>query len=407
MNSTRSAPFRRWFGPLLLGGLLACCVGPAAAKPDPARVANTVFLDETGVKNLRLQTVEAEEQVFEETLFALGRIEVLPGHRSVVSSRIAGRVVQVYAQPDHAVKAGEPLVIIESRQPGEPPPQITLTAPRDGLVVELAVAPGDPVSPDKPLLAIVDLSTVYALARVPEHLAEKLLRGQAVRVTSPGWPGEAWETKIEHLGALADPASGTLEVACHVNNEGTWLRPGMRAEFNVVTRKRADVMAVPREAVQGDGAERFLYVADDGIPNAFVKVPIVVGAMNGRSVEIKEGLLPGDKVVTTGAYSLAFAGKGSVSLKEALDAAHGHEHNEDGSEVSKDQKAAGHAEDDGHGHGSSGGDKLSGLTIFSLIGNGVLLVLLVVATLRRKPATEEAPAAPATKPSTGGVDHAE
>jgi hypothetical protein len=165
-------------------------------------------------------------------------------------------------------------------------------------------------------------------------------------------------------------------------------------------------MAVPRAAVQGDGAERFLYVADDGIPNAFVKVPIVVGAMNGRSVEIKEGLLPGDKVVTTGAYSLAFAGKGSVSLKEALDAAHGHEHNEDGSEVSKDQKAAGHTEGDGHDHGGSS-RKLSGLTLFSLIGNGVLLVLLVIATLRRKPATEEAPDASSTKPTSGGADRAE
>ena len=388
--------------------LLAGAVGTAHAA-DPAKgskVANTVFLDEIGVKNLRLQTVEAEEQTFEETLFALGRIEVLPGKRAVLSSRISGRAVKVNARPDHAVKAGDPLVVIESRQPGEPPPQITLVAPMDGLVVELAVAPGDPVNPDKPLLAIVDLSTVYALARVPEHLADRLLRGQPVRVTSPGWPGEKWETQVEHLGALADPASGTLEVACHVDNEGTWLRPGMRAEFNLITKKRADVMAVPREAVQGDGADRFLYVADDTIPHAFVKVPVVVGAMNDRSVEITQGLLPGDRVVTTGAYSLAFAGKGNVSLKEALDAAHGHEHNEDGSELSKDQKAAGHAEHDGHDHGGSGGGKLSGLTLFSLIGNGVLLVLLVVAGSRRGKAVDDKADAPVGKPTPGGTDHA-
>ncbi len=389
--------------------LLAAAVGTAQAADSAkaTRLANTVFLDEIGVKNLRLQTVEVEEQTFEETLFALGRIEVLPGKRAVLSSRIAGRAVVVNARPDHAVKAGGPLIVIESRQPGEPPPQITLTAPMDGLVVELAVAPGDPVSPDKPLLAIVDLSTVYALARVPEHLADKLLRGQPVRVTSPGWPGEKWETQIEHLGALADPASGTLEVACHVNNEGTWLRPGMRAEFNLITRKRADVMAVPREAVQGDGADRFLYVADDSIPHAFVKVPVVVGAVNDRSIEITQGLLPGDKVVTTGAYSLAFAGKGSVSLKEALDAAHGHEHNEDGSELSKDQKAAGHTERDGHDHGGSGVGKLSSLTQFSLIGNAVLLMLLVVAASRRGPAAGDTSEAPVRRPTTEGADHAE
>ncbi len=400
--------------PFTLGLLLACSVGlahaadsaDAAKAVKAAKLANTVFLDEVGVKNLRLQTVEAEEQTFEETLFALGRIEVLPGKRVVLSSRISGRAVTVNARPDHAVKAGDPLVVVESRQPGEPPPQITLTAPMDGLVVELAVAPGDPVSPDKPLLAIVDLSTVYALARVPEHLADRLLRGQPVRVTSPGWPGETWETQVEHLGALADPVSGTLEVACHVNNAGLWLRPGMRAEFNLVTKRRTGVMAVPRAAVQGAGADRFVYVADDSIPHAFVRVPVVVGAVNDRWVELTEGLLPGDKVVTQGSYSLAFAGQGNVSLKEALDAAHGHEHNEDGSELSKDPKPAGHAAGDGHDHGGAGGGKLSYLTLFSLIGNGMLLALLVVATLRRGPAAEAKSEAPVEKPATEGPDHA-
>src|SRR5688500_15388889 len=72
-----------------------------AASLKAAKLANTVFLDETGVKNLRLKTVEAEEQVFEETIFCLGRIEVQPGHSAVLSSRIAGRAVTVTAMPDH------------------------------------------------------------------------------------------------------------------------------------------------------------------------------------------------------------------------------------------------------------------------------------------------------------------
>ncbi len=387
MNLKASLPF---FAAALL---LAGAGGLRAADPaKAARLANTVFLDETGVRNLRLQTVEAEEQTFEETLFALGRIEVLPGKRATLSSRIAGRALKVLARPDHAVRAGEPLIVIESRQPGEPPPQITLVAPMDGLVVDLAVAPGDPVSPDKALLGIVDLSTVYALARVPEHPADRLRPGQAVRVTSPGWPGETWETRVEHLGAVADPVSGTLEVACHVNNEGTWLRPGMRAEFNLVTKTRVAAMAVPRSAVQGEGANRFVFVVDESVPNAFVRVPVVVNAMNDRFADITQGLLPGDRVVTTGAYSLAFAGKGSVSLKEALDAAHGHEHNEDGSEVVRGQKSTGQPDD--HDHDGPAKKGMSPLTLFSLIGNAVLLGVLLITVFRRGP-------------TKGGVDHAQ
>lgn len=378
------------FPPAIVLGLLL--VASAFAAPDPDKVARTVILDETAVKNLRLETAEATEVPFEETIFALGRIEVLPGKRAVLSSRIAGRAVKVLALPDHEVKAGDPLVIIESRQPGEPPPQITLTAPLSGFVTELAVAPGEPVNPDKPLLAIVDLATVYALAAVPEHLADQVRRGQRVRITSPGWPGEVWETQVEHVGALADAATGTIEAACHVNNEGLWLRPGMRVEFHLITRTRPDVLAVPRGAVQGDGGNRFVFVSDVELKNAFVKSPVVVGSQNDQFTEIVSGVFAGDPVVTRGSYSLSFAGKGSVSLKDALDAAHGHEHNADGSEIGAQDRAHGAAEheDHGHDHGHAPKAGLSVLTLASLAGNAVLLVLLAVAAARRPAAADSA-----------------
>jgi multidrug efflux pump subunit AcrA (membrane-fusion protein) len=370
--------------------LLAAALGTAhaAAPAKAARLANTVILDETAVKNLRLETVPAENQTFERTAFALGRIEVLPGKRAVLSSRIAGRAVQVMARPDHEVKEGDPLVVVESRQAGDPPPQVTLRAPMSGFVTELVVAPGEPVEPAKSLLAIVDLSTVYGLARVPEHLADQLLRGRQLRVRVPGWPGEVWETTIEHLGAEADPTTGTLEVACHLHNEGLWLRPGMRAEFTLVLGSRTDVMAVPRAALQGEPASRHVFIKDYELKNAFVKVPVVTGEQNDAFVEITNGLLPGDEVVTRGAYSLAFAGKGSVSLKEALDAAHGHPHKEDGSEVTQDKPEVSDGAH-GHSHGPAGGSQFTPLTWFFAATSALLFALLVVALiLRRKPAAE-------------------
>ena len=45
--------------------------GITAAAADAKRAANTVVLDETGVKNLRIETVEVEETDFEATIFSL------------------------------------------------------------------------------------------------------------------------------------------------------------------------------------------------------------------------------------------------------------------------------------------------------------------------------------------------
>jgi hypothetical protein len=114
----------------------------------------------------------------------------------------------------------------------------------------------------------------------------------------------------------------------------------MRAEFSIITGRRENVISIPRAALQGDASNRFVYVKHFDLPHAFIKTPVQVGAMNDRFVEIVGGLFPADDVVTRGAYSLSFAGGGGgVSLKEALDAAHGHEHAEDGSELTAEKRA--------------------------------------------------------------------
>ena len=347
---------------------------PMSAQDAAAtRRANTVILDETGVQNLRIQTVVVEPADFEETVFALGRIEIYPGNRAVVSSRISGRAQQVYLKLDHAVTAGDLAVVVESRQVGNPPPTIELTAPISGLVSAVHVVTGEPVDPDKPLAEIIDLAKVYALARVPESLAGLLKRGQLAQIRVAAVSGETFSAELEHFGAVADPISGTIEAAFRVANPDLTLRPGMRAEFSIVTAKRTDVTSVPRAALQGTPANRFVYVKDFDLPHAFVKASVVTGASNDRYVEIISGLLPSDEVVTQGAYSLAFAGGGTLSLKEALDAAHGHEHAADGSEL-KPGAATATANDHGHAH--------DGTLLWKTL-TGVFFVAFVVMLFRK------------------------
>ncbi|MBL9143568.1 MAG: efflux RND transporter periplasmic adaptor subunit [Verrucomicrobiaceae bacterium] len=367
---------------VLLSLLLA---SSAFAEGKSERLANTVVLDAAGVKNLGIETIEAEETRFEETVFALGRVEVLPGKRAVVSSRIPGRAFSVLALPDQTVDEGEELMWVESRQPGDPPPTVMLPAPMAGIIAKVDIAVGQPITPDQSLIEIVDLSIVEASARVPEHLAAKLTKGQKAHIRLPGFPGEVFEAELNHLGAYADGESGTVEAAFHVPNKDLRLRPQMRAEFNIVVGSRDDVMSVPRAALQGDVSGRFVYVKDYDLEHAFVKVPVTTGAENHEFVEIVKGLLPGDEVVTKGAYSLVFAGKGSVSLKEALDAAHGHAHNEDGTEMTKEQLAAhGDHHDHDHDHEES---PWNNLTWFFAASTGLLLMLLILgAVMKRKPA---------------------
>lgn len=353
--------------------------------------ASTIILTEEGVRNLRIETVPVEERDFEETAFTLGRIEAIPRTVGTVSSRIAGRVVELKVAPGDMVEAGAIVARVESRQPGDPPPVIPLRAPVGGMVTALNVHLGDPVEPDKNLLEITDLREVYAVARVPEHIAGRTRAADAPDTTKAGGtataahitvtalPREKFDGKLLRFGTSADRESGTIDAIFQLTNPGGLLRPGMRAEFNIVLSKRSGVMSVPRAAIQGDPATRHVYVKDFELPHAFIKTPVVVGEMNDRYAEIISGVLVVDEVVTRGSYSLGFVGGGTISLKEALDAAHGHEHAEDGGELTEAQRQALRAKRSGgsdNSHGHEHGH--TGVSDFWMYTSAALFVLLLL-----------------------------
>ena len=349
---------------------------------EEAREQNTIILDDIAVKNLRIQTQEAEERDFETTVFAIGRIEEIPSSRSVLSSRIAGRVTALNAFEGDTVEAGQALAVVESRQLGDPPPSVELKASPGGLVVASHVRLGQPVEPSAELLDISDRSKLWAVAKIPEQEAAQVAIGTAARIHIPALGDEVFEAELTRFGVEADREAGTIEAIFELDNADGKLRPGMRAEFSVVLDSQPFVLSVPRTAIQGDPASRVVFVKDYELPNAFIRVPVTLGGENDAYVEVLNGVFPGDEVVTQGSYALSFVGGGSgMSLKEALDAAHGHAHAEDGSELTEEDSASGDQDDHGHAENAKGDGTLSKplmtyagvVTLFALITAQMLL----------------------------------
>lgn len=368
---------------------------PRAAEPGATPPSATVILDESGVRNLRIQTAEAETTDFETTLFALGRLEVKPGNVASVTSLIPGRVAAVDVLPGDSVKAGNVVVRVESRQPGNPPPVISLKAPISGEIASSQIRLGDPVEPERALLEIVNLDEIVAVARIPEHAVGHIPAGTLARITFPSQSGLSVEGRLARFSAIADANTGVLDAYFILPNPDRKLRPGLRAEFSIVISQRKDVLAIPRSALQGDAANRFVFVKDFDLPNAFTKTHVVIGETNDRFVEIISGVLPADDVVVQGGYGLTFAGSGTLSLKEALDAAHGHEHAADGTELKEGGKTstsagtkagAGHEHDHDHGHDHAHEENLLQWMrehAWMLLSGVLFVALVAVLSLRR------------------------
>lgn len=364
-----------------------------------------VILTELGVKNLGLETVTVEPADFETTTFALGRTEAIPENRSVLSSRISGRVIENRLKIGTYVNKGDQLILLESRQSGDPPATVWLTAPASGTVVSVNTRLGSPVEPSDSLAEFADLQTIYLIATVPQATAGKIAQGTKAKIHFPIRPSNTYTATLLKFAACPcpDPACAlgqdtsmrseknegadlnSAGVIFTIDNPDNQLRPGMNAECSIIMEQRDGVLSVPREAIQGSPANRHVFVKHMTIPHAFDRVPVQTGLSNNERVEIIDGLLPGDEVVTRGAYSLGFAGtSGGPSLKEALDAAHGHEHNEDGSEKSTSHQAEETSEDHHHDHETN---EIGMREAFFMAATGILAVLLVISSLRRHQST--------------------
>jgi len=350
-----------------------------AAEEEVMNSDDLVILSASSEKSLGIKIEASLETDFETTLFSIGRIQEVPSNHRVVSSRIAGRVTQLHAIAGDHVNKGDLLVQVESRQAGNPPPTIPLHAPSSGIIAESHIRLGEPVDPGKELLDILDLTQVWAVARVPEQEAGNLAIGAKARIRVSALGKQTLEGKLIRFGTTADPSSGTIDAIFLLENPDNRLRPGMRSEFSIVTAYREDVTVVPREAVQGDPTNQVVYIKDFNLPHTYIKSPVVTGEENDQYIEIKEGIFPDDEVVTNGAYLLGFAGAGNVSLKDALDAAHGHEHNVDGSEVAADQKAS----KSGDLSGAQADHRDSGpMTVFLGVLCLILFFLLVISSMK-------------------------
>lgn len=335
----------------------------APGEEGEAATGGPITITAEAKANLALKVEEAKLRKLEKTFMAIGQIEPIPSRAAAVSSRISGRVVDIKATEGQHVKKGDPLVEVESRQVGNPPPRVTYPAPIDGVVTRRDVLLNGPVEPDKNLLELVDLSEMYAEGKVFEGQVAQVKPGQKVRVAVESFPGETFEGTVDLVSGVLEPETRTLRIWVRVANPENKLRPNMRATLHIVTEAADEVVAIPHSAVLGEAGNLFIFVQTDKDGLIYERRPVVTGIKDDQFVEIIEGIFEGDKVVTLGNYQLQY-----VTTKPKA-AAGTHEN------------AAGAAPHE-HGEKATAQPKASFIRSL-LIGGAILALILVIAAVAR------------------------
>ena len=114
--------------------------------------------------------------------------------------------------------------------------------------------------------------------------------------------GDAIATgRVRFISPVIDPVKRTTHLFVEADNPQGLLRDGMYVDLSIVLREETSAVVVPVSAVVIDGPMHFVFVKDGEF---YKKQDINPGYRDDRFVEVLEGVLPGDIVVTRGAYSL-------------------------------------------------------------------------------------------------------
>jgi Cu(I)/Ag(I) efflux system membrane fusion protein len=168
------------------------------------------------------------------------------------------------------------------------------------VIAELGVREGMTVASGAMLFRLVDLSTVWVNADVPEAQGAWLRPGTAVEARVPSFPGQLFRGRVSAILPEVNAATRTLRARVELANPGGRLKPGMYATLGFAEGAGVQALIVPSEAVIRTG-ERSVVIVAEG-EGRFRQQDVELGFESGGRTEIRKGLAEGDKVVVSGQF---------------------------------------------------------------------------------------------------------
>lgn len=193
----------------------------------------------------------------------------------------------------------------------------SVRAPISGAVVEARAVAGANARTGDLLFRIVDTSTVYVSAAVPEAEIEHLREVTGAELVLPdGTPRPLG--RLVSTGRVVDPQSRTISVLYEASNQDRRLAVGQAVSVRLFTSANTTAPAVRVSAIVDDAGRPVAFVQLAG--EAFARRPVALGNRQGDYVQVLSGVKPGERVVTKGAYLIRLAAMSSQIP------AHGHVH---------------------------------------------------------------------------------
>ena len=310
-------------------------------------------LDETRQALANISTLVIGENNLSGTKQLNGRLVVNPDQSSYISSRMAGRIEQLYVRETGVmINKGQALYQLYSEQLAtlqqeylmaiaqekqfqgnkieqqivagakqklslygqsesqiqqllktqKKNPYVVFYAPESGVVAELSITPGQYVTEGSPLLRLEGYQQLWVEADVYANEVKHIKLGQKVKVVITGWEDQPQEMTINFITPSLQAGTQLMQIRGSISNSKNQWQPGLQVSVALPSAQQGKALTLPVDAVirDGKGMHVWLKKGKDSFEPRLVKT----GEENDQQVEIVEGLKAGDQVVASGAYLL-------------------------------------------------------------------------------------------------------
>jgi multidrug efflux pump subunit AcrA (membrane-fusion protein) len=249
-------------------------------------------------KIVPVRTTMAQPMSFVDTIKASGNVQA--DTEVTLYSKVPGKIAQNNVKMGSVVSPGLTVAVVNRDEVGYQFNAYEVKSDVKGVVSRVLQHPGSLVGPNTPLMTLVDIDVVKAVAAVDELKIRFVKIGQPVKVRLQAYPGEIFSARVTTISPVSNTSNRTIDVEVSIPNAGHRIKPGMFAEAEFEQGQHRGLVLPIISVVDRAGRKYVFHIADG---KALIK-EVSTGAVAGDMIEIASGIDGTETFVTTGADRL-------------------------------------------------------------------------------------------------------
>jgi cobalt-zinc-cadmium efflux system membrane fusion protein len=263
--------------------------------------AKAQYLTAKAHLNTRRRAYEREQQLYADSISSeAALLEAQAAFEEAQANLTSAReTLRLYGLSEEEVESDD--------AHGEPLSHFHVRTPIAGIVQKRDASPGQTLSSQETPFHVADPSRMWVMIDAYERDAALLQSGQPVTLTVRSQPGRAFEGTVDFVSYQLDEETRTMRVRAVVDNADGQLRAGMYGQATIQTDATVERALVSTDAVQTIDGQPMVFVPGDQ-EGHFRAVRVQTGQESQSGfIEILDGLRPGERAVTQGAFDLKAA----------------------------------------------------------------------------------------------------